>query len=102
MPGLIAPHGGALIDTLVSRPRAAELAAEAAALPRIGLSPKQSCDLEMITIGAFSPLNGFMGAEDFESVCRTMKLASGRTWSIPILLSVNKDRAPGVGQRVAL
>jgi sulfate adenylyltransferase len=102
MTGLIAPHGGKLIDTLASESRASELAREAATLPRLDLSPKQSCDLEMITIGAFSPLTGFMGSDDFESVCRSMKLASGRTWSIPILLSVPKDRAPGLGSRLAL
>lgn len=102
MTGLIAPHGGKLVDTLVSESRAAELEREAATLPRINLSAKQSCDLEMITIGAFSPLTGFMGSDDFESVCRNMTLANGRTWSIPILLSVRKGEEPGIGSRVAL
>lgn len=102
MTGLMSPHGGKLVDTLVSDAKGAELAREAARLPQVRLSAKQSCDLEMITIGAFSPLTGFMGSDDFESVCKTMKLASGRTWSIPILLSVKKDEAPGIGSRVAL
>ena len=78
MTGLIPPHGGKLVDTLAAEGRAAELEREAAKLPRIDLTAKQSCDLEMITIGAFSPLTGFMGEEDFESVCRAMRLASGR------------------------
>jgi sulfate adenylyltransferase len=98
----IAPHGGTLANTLVDPAQAAVLTKEAAGLPRIDLTAKQSCDLEMITIGAFSPLNGFMGAADFESVCRHMRLASGPVWSIPILLSVAHDKAPGVGHRVAL
>jgi sulfate adenylyltransferase len=102
MTGPISPHGGKLIDTLAGEARAAELAREASSLPRVDLSAKQSCDLEMITIGAFSPLAGFMASDDVESVCRSMKLANGRTWSIPILLSVDKGRAPGVGSRVAL
>lgn len=102
MTGLISPHGGKLVDTLVSEGRAAELAVEAVKVPQIRLSAKQSCDLEMITIGAFSPLTGFMGSDDFESVCTRMKLANGRTWSIPILLSVKKEDAPGIGSRVAL
>jgi sulfate adenylyltransferase len=102
MQGLIAPHGGTLIDCLAPESKAAALKAEAAKLPRIDLTAKQSCDLEMITIGAFSPLTGFMGAADFESVCRNMKLASGHVWSIPILLAVKPDKAPGVGHRVAL
>jgi sulfate adenylyltransferase len=102
MQGLIAPHGGKLVDCLVPESKAAALKAEAAKLPRIDLTAKQSCDLEMITIGAFSPLTGFMGAADFESVCKGMKLASGHVWSIPILLSVKPDKAPRTGDRVAL
>lgn len=102
MTALIAPHGGTLVSTLVPAERAAALAAEAKTLPRINLSAKQSCDLEMITIGAFSPLTGFMGSADFTSVCKNMTLASGHVWSIPILLCVAKEQAPAVGKRVAL
>ena len=102
MQGLITPHGGSLVDLLAPEPKAAALRKEATTLPRIDLSPKQSCDLEMLTIGAFSPLTTFMGAADFESVCRHTKLASGFVWSIPILLAVKPDKAPGVGHRVAL
>jgi sulfate adenylyltransferase len=101
---LIAPHGGTLVNRLASPERAAELRKVAATLPRIDLTAKQSCDLEMITIGAFSPLTGFMGKADFESVCRHMKLASGLVWSIPILLAVKPDVAAkaGAGSQVAL
>jgi sulfate adenylyltransferase len=109
MHALIQPHGGKLIETLAPDARTAELTREANSLPRITLSAKQSCDLEMITIGAFSPLNGFMGSEDFHRVCTEMKLATaagghhkGLVWSIPILLSVKKDQSPKVGSRVAL
>ena len=98
--GLIAPHGGNLVNRLTSDP--IKLAAEAANLPKITLSAKQSCDVEMIAIGAFSPLTGFMGSRDFASVIDTMKLASGDIWPIPITLSVSKDKAPAVGSRVAL
>jgi sulfate adenylyltransferase len=100
MAGLISPHGGTLVNRL--SPRGEELAREARGLPRVNLSAKQSCDLEMITIGAFSPLTGFMGQADFASVCKNMTLASGHVWSIPILLSVAKDGAPKAGSRVAL
>jgi sulfate adenylyltransferase len=102
MHGLIAPHGGTLVGTLASEPRIAELKREATGLARVDLTPKQSCDLEMITIGAFSPLTGFMGAADFESVCRHTRLAGGHVWPIPILLAVPHDKAPSVGHRVAL
>ncbi len=104
MSDLIAPHGGTLVDRLVTGAAAERLRAEAKGLTRISLSAKQSCDLEMITIGAFSPLTGFMGEADFQSICKGMKLAGpgGRAWPIPILLAVDKGSAPRAGSRVAL
>jgi len=102
MSGLIKPHGGKLVDRVPNEVKREKLVAEAPSLPRIDLTPKQSCDLEMIGMGAFSPLTGFMGKDDFESVCRNMKLASGDIWPIPILLSVDSADAPKVGERVAL
>jgi sulfate adenylyltransferase len=100
--GLISYHGGTPVDRVVTGPRAAELAKEAASLTSIKLTPKQSCDLELIGIGGFAPLTGFMGKADFESVCKNMTLASGTVWSIPILLSLAKGAEPKVGQKVAL
>lgn len=100
MQGLIEPHGGRLVDRVSGN--AAELTREAAGLRRIALTAKQSCDLELIAVGGYSPLTGFMGEEDFRSVCAGMRLASGKVWSIPILLSVSKGSEPKVGERVAL
>ena len=102
MSGLITPHGGNLVDRIADGSKSDSLKSEAASLQRIDLSTKQSCDLEMIGMGAFSPLTGFMGKADFESVCKNMKLASGDIWPIPILLSVDAADAPKVGDRVAL
>lgn len=102
MSGLISYHGGTPVDRVVTGPRAAELAKEAASLPSIKLTAKQSCDLELIGIGGFAPLTGFMGKADFESVCKNMTLANGTVWSIPILLSLAKGTEPKVGQKVAL
>lgn len=102
MSAQIAPHGGALVNRVVSASAAAALRGEAPSLRRINLTAKQSCDLEMIGIGAFSPLVGFMGKSDFESVCTQMRLASGDIWPIPILLSVDSDQLPNEGERVAL
>jgi sulfate adenylyltransferase len=99
---LISPHGGQLTPRLADPARLPALVAEASKLPRLTLTPKQSCDLEMMAIGAFSPLTGFMGSADFGSVCHGMQLASGTLWPIPILLSVNKAQAPAVGARLAL
>lgn len=102
MDGLIEAHGGTLVNRVATGDKLAALKKEAASLPRIDLSAKQSCDLEMIGVGAFSPLTGFMGEKDFKRVCTEMKLASGDIWPIPILLSVDKAKAPKVGERVAL
>ncbi len=102
MHGLIQAHGNSLVNQVATGAKLEALKKEAASLPRIDLSAKQSCDLEMIGIGAFSPLTGFMGEKDFKSVCTNMKLASGDVWPIPILLSVDKAKAPKVGSRVAL
>lgn len=102
MKGRVPAHGNMLVNRVVEGERADHLRKEAASLKRLALTPKQSCDLEMISIGAFSPLKGFMGSADFESVCTSMKLASGAIWPIPILLSVSKSDAPKTGERVAL
>jgi sulfate adenylyltransferase len=91
-----------LVDRVAHGPAAERLGAEARSLKPLRLTPKQSCDLEMISIGAFSPLTGFMGREDTERVCREMRLTTGEIWPIPILLSVDPAGAPKTGERVAL
>jgi sulfate adenylyltransferase len=102
MKGLIQPHGGTLVNRVAEGAKLEALKKEAASLPKINLTAKQSCDLELIGVGGFSPLTGFMGEKDFKSVCTSMKLANGLVWSIPILLSVAKGTEPKVGSKVAL
>jgi len=70
--------------------RAKALRERAKTLPRITLSAKQACDLEMIAIGAFSPLEGFMTRADYERVVAEMRLASGLPWTIPVTLAVGR------------
>ena len=86
---LIPPHGGTLINRFADADRARELTSAASGLPKITLSSKQACDLEMIATGAFSPLDGFVGKADFESICREVRLADGTVWPIPITLAVD-------------
>ncbi|NJL31229.1 MAG: sulfate adenylyltransferase [Phycisphaerales bacterium] len=86
---LITPHGGTLINRLVDKVTAEKLKNQAQKLPRITLSAKQACDLEMIAIGAFSPLTGFVSSADFTSICKNTRLANGLVWSIPITLAVD-------------
>lgn len=87
---LVPPHGGTLINRIVSEADAATLREEAGSLPRIELSSKQACDLEMIAIGAFSPLTGYACKADFESICNTMRLADGTVFPIPVTLAVDE------------
>ncbi len=101
---LIDPHGGALVNRIADAGAASRLSDEAASLPVVTLSTKQACDLEMIAIGAFSPLTGFVGQADFKSICENMRLANGTAWPIPITLAVD-DAVKGslkVGGRAAL
>jgi sulfate adenylyltransferase len=101
---LIAPHGGTLVNRIVDENKAQSLKSEAANLPAVVLSAREQCDLEMIAIGAFSPLTGFMGQKDFEGVCKNMRLASGLVWPIPVTLCPADDvtAKTNVGQRIAL
>ena len=101
---LTPPHGGTLVNRLVGAARTAALAKEAASMARITLSRTEACDLEMIAIGAFSPLTGFVGQADFESICRKIRLADGTPWPIPITLAVDESVKAGieVGGRAAL
>ena len=90
---LIDPHGGKLVDLIVSAERQAELKRESRDWPSWDLSPRQLCDLELLINSGFSPLDGFLKKEDYESVCSTMRLSSGTLWPIPITLDVNEQTA---------
>src|ERR687885_2969440 len=94
----IAPHGGELIDRRVSEGERAERLQRAEELPKVVLGPRALSDLEMISTGVFSPLTGFMGREDYESVVESMHLSNGLVWSLPITLSASEDEANGLGE----
>jgi sulfate adenylyltransferase len=91
MTGLIEPYGGVLKTLYMSSPQ--QTIAAAAALPSWELTPRQSCDLELLMSGAFSPLEGFMTEADYRGVVRDMRLASGVLWPIPIVLDVTPEFA---------
>ncbi len=90
---LIRPHGGELVDLMVSAERAAQLRAESVSWPSWDLTPRQTCDLELLMSGGFSPLRGFMGRADHESVRDRMRLADGTLWPIPVTLDVADELA---------
>lgn len=105
MSSLIAPHGGTLINRLVSDAEAAEIRGRAASLPKIVLNGRQGSDFEMIANGALSPLTGFMDSAAYESVINTRHLPGGKlAWTIPITLAPADSVSEGleVGQDIAL
>ena len=90
---LIAPHGGTLVDRTGDRP------GDLDSLQVVTLTAREVSDLGMLASGALSPLEGFMGREDYGSVVESMRLASGLPWALPVCLAV--DEAPA-NDRVAL
>ncbi|MCC3407759.1 MAG: sulfate adenylyltransferase [Microcoleus sp. PH2017_10_PVI_O_A] len=86
----IAPHGGILVNRIATLDQRQEFFDKAESLPRVQLSDRSISDLQMIAIGALSPLKGFMGQADYRSVVKEMRLSNGLPWSIPITLSVSE------------
>jgi sulfate adenylyltransferase len=89
----IAPHGGELINRIATPEQREELLSKAEFLPRVQLDERAVSDVEMIAIGAFSPLTGFMNQSDYDRVVTEMRLANGLIWSIPVTLSVAEEVA---------
>lgn len=96
---LIAPHGGVLVDRVLTPDAADDVRVHAERWPSVILSAAAAADLEMIATGALSPLTGFLGRADYEHVLEHLRLANGLPWTIPITLRA--DEVPA-GDRVAL
>ncbi len=91
--GLIAPHGGALTINRASESERAALQERARSLPQLVVGSRQQADLEMLAIGAYSPLTGFMTQADYLGSVNEMHLANGLPWSIPITLATSPEQA---------
>ena len=92
-PDAIAPHGGHLINRIVSPAQKQEFLAQAETMPRLQLTDRALCDLILIAIGGFSPLTGFMDQKDYDPVVTDMRLGNGLPWSVPITLPVSEEIA---------
>jgi sulfate adenylyltransferase len=84
-PHLIPPHGGYLVDRTGERPDNVE------SLEQIPLTSRELSDLDMLASGALSPLEGFMGRDDYERVLEDMRLAKGLPWALPVCLAVDHE-----------
>jgi sulfate adenylyltransferase len=89
----IAPHGGDLVDRVVREEERRERSMEAAELQKVPLSARAISDLQMISTGVFSPLEGFMLRDEYEGVVEDMRLQDGLAWSLPVTLSADEEKA---------
>lgn len=107
MAKLISPHGSPELITLLLQGEELENEKQKAAkLKKINITSRETGDLIMLGIGGFTPLTGFMGYDDWKSVCGEMKMPSknGLFWPIPITLSTDKASADSIsiGEEIAL
>lgn len=105
MSKLVPPHGAKkLMPLLLPEGKRKQALARAMKLRRVNMSSRETSDFLMLAMGAYTPLEGFMGKADWRGVCKSMKLSGGLFWPIPITLSADKATADGirVGETVAL
>jgi sulfate adenylyltransferase len=97
MSKLVAPHGGdSLKPLLIPETERAEERERAATLKAVRTSSRETSDLVMLAMGAYTPLDGFLGHDDWRGACVDMRLTSGLFWPIPITLSCDKDLADSI------
>ena len=98
------PHGGELKELYLPAGEAEAEKEAAGGYASWDLTERQLCDIELLLNGAFSPLEGFLNKDDYDSVVKTMRLESGVLWPIPITLDVSEDFAADVksGDNIAL
>ncbi|MBI3934245.1 MAG: sulfate adenylyltransferase, partial [Acidobacteria bacterium] len=103
---LVNPHGKEkkLKPLLLAGEELREAKRQAQSLPGIRMTSRETSDLIMLGIGAFTPLDGFMGQQDWKGVCESFQMADGTFWPIPITFSTRTDEAASLkeGQEIAL
>jgi len=98
------PHGGKLVNRVIEGTERERLFEQARSLFAVPLHPRQFSDIEQISVGAFSPLEGFMNQQDYASVLANQRLANGLPWTIPVTLPITEEQAKTIRgvERVAL
>ncbi len=99
---LITPYGERLIDLLVPEDEQTSIKLRANQLPSIRISSRLACDLELLTVGGYSPLDRFMGKEDHQRVLDEMRLLDGHLFPLPITFPVEPNEAIKLDQDIAL
>lgn len=87
---MIRAHGGKLVHRIAEGKEREALLEKVPSMPRLILNQRETADIEMIAIGAMSPLEGFMTREDYVSVLDLKRLAKGLPWTIPVVLAVKE------------
>jgi sulfate adenylyltransferase len=93
---LVPPHGGILKPLLLTGNELAEAKKKAEGLPLVKLNSRETSDLIMLAMGAFSPLDGFMREKDYQGVVKDMMMTDGTLWPIPITLSITPEKANSI------
>lgn len=97
MSKLVSPHGGGGLKALLApRSQRAEQLARARGLTQVPMTSREVSDVLMMAMGAYTPLDGFMGKGNWRRVCLDMKLKNGVFWPIPITLSAEKALADSI------
>ncbi len=96
------PYGGPLVNLIVGEERAAEMKATAKDFTSLTLDERGLCDLELLAVGGFSPLKGFLGKADYGGVVGEMRLADGTLWPLPVTLPVTPGDGVAEGKPLAL
>ena len=88
-PGVIAPYGGTLVDLMA--PASEKVAAKASATKSLECSDRNACDVELLVVGGFSPLRGFMHREDYDAVVENHRTAAGQLFGLPIVMDTDRE-----------
>ncbi len=99
---LIPPYGGTLVNRVVTGEEREALLSEAAHYPSFQITDRNLHDLELLAVGAFSPLDRFMGKADYQRVLTEMRLADGTLFPIPITLTIDKEALPTRAEWITL
>ncbi|MEC0258424.1 sulfate adenylyltransferase [Paenibacillus lautus] len=100
----ILPHGGTLVQRVAQGAEREDLLKQVETLHKVPVNAWTISDLDLIGVGAFSPLQGFLNEQDYKSVVSSMRLSDGTVWSIPVTLAVDEQTAAKlvVGEKAAL